>query len=78
MPRIIGVDIPANKRVTYALQALYGIGPAIAAEIIERAKINPDLKASHADGTAVNSAGDSSCEKHNGNGKGTAAYRLYL
>ncbi|MBO4492365.1 MAG: 30S ribosomal protein S13 [Lentisphaeria bacterium] len=46
MPRIIGVDIPANKRVTYALQALYGIGPAIAAEIIERAKINPDLKAS--------------------------------
>jgi len=46
MPRIIGVDIPSNKRVTYALQALYGIGPAIAAEIIERAKINPDLKAS--------------------------------
>ena len=46
MPRIIGVDIPANKRVTYALQALYGIGPAIAAEIVERAKINPDLKAS--------------------------------
>lgn len=46
MPRIIGVDIPANKRVTYALQALYGIGPAVAAEIVERAKINPDLKAS--------------------------------
>lgn len=46
MPRIIGVDIPTNKRVIYALQALYGIGPAIAAEIIERAKINPDLKAS--------------------------------
>ena len=46
MPRIIGVDIPANKRVTYALQALYGIGPASAAEIVERAKINPDLKAS--------------------------------
>ena len=46
MPRIIGVDIPNNKRVTYALQALYGIGPHIAAEIVERAKINPDLKAS--------------------------------
>lgn len=46
MPRIIGVDIPANKRVVYALQALYGIGPAIAAEIIERAKIDPKLKAS--------------------------------
>jgi small subunit ribosomal protein S13 len=46
MPRILGVDIPMNKRVTYALQAIYGIGPKIAAEIVERAKIDPDLKAS--------------------------------
>lgn len=45
MPRILGVDIPMNKRVTYALQTIYGIGPSIAAEIVERAKINPDLKA---------------------------------
>lgn len=34
-----------NKRVKYALQTIYGIGPAIAAEIVERAKIDPDLKA---------------------------------
>lgn len=46
MPRILGVDIPMNKRVTYALQTIYGIGPKIAAEIVERAKIDPDLKAS--------------------------------
>ena len=46
MPRIVGVDIPMNKRVTYALQAIYGVGPKIAAEIVERAKIDPDLKAS--------------------------------
>ena len=46
MPRILGVDIPMNKRVTYALQAIYGVGPKIAAEIVERAKIDPDLKAS--------------------------------
>ncbi len=46
MPRILGVDIPVNKRVTYALQAIYGIGPAIAAEIVERAKIDPELRAS--------------------------------
>ncbi|MBR2434688.1 MAG: 30S ribosomal protein S13 [Lentisphaeria bacterium] len=45
MPRILGVDIPMNKRVKYALQTIYGIGPAIAAEIVERAKIDPDLKA---------------------------------
>ncbi len=46
MPRILGLDIPVNKRVTYALQAIYGIGPAIAAEIVERAKIDPELRAS--------------------------------
>ena len=46
MPRILGVDIPMNKRVKYALQTIYGIGPAIAEEIVERAKIDPDLKAS--------------------------------
>ncbi len=45
MPRILGVDIPVNKRVAYALQTIYGIGPAIAAEIIEKAKIDPNLKA---------------------------------
>ena len=46
MPRILGVDIPVHKRVTYALQTIYGIGPAIAAEIVERAKIDPQIKAS--------------------------------
>ena len=46
MPRILGVDIPMNKRVKYALQSIYGIGPAIAEEIIVRANIDPNLKAS--------------------------------
>ena len=46
MPRILGVDIPMNKRVAYALRAIYGIGPSIAAEIVERAKIDPNIKAS--------------------------------
>ena len=46
MPRILGVDIPMNKRVKYALQAIYGIGPAIADEIIAKANIDPNLKAS--------------------------------
>ena len=46
MPRILGVDIPMNKRVKYALQTIYGIGPAIAEEIIVKANIDPNLKAS--------------------------------
>ncbi len=46
MPRILGVDIPMNKRVKYALQTIYGIGPAIAEEIVAKANINPEIKAS--------------------------------
>lgn len=45
MPRILGVDIPAGKHVLYALQSIYGIGPATAAEIVQRAKIDPAQKA---------------------------------
>ena len=46
MPRIIGVDIPANKRIEFALRYIYGIGPAVAAELVKRANIDPTIKAS--------------------------------
>ena len=45
MPRIIGVDIPGNKRIAFSLRYLYGIGPAKALEIIEKVQIPEDLKA---------------------------------
>ncbi len=45
MPRIIGVEIPANKRIEYALRYLYGIGPTKAMEIIEEARIPLGTKA---------------------------------
>ena len=45
MPRIIGVDIPGNKRVEFSLRYLYGIGPALALEIIEKVGIDRNLKA---------------------------------
>lgn len=45
MPRIIGVDIPGNKRIAFSLRYLYGIGPAKALEIIEKVRIPEDLKA---------------------------------
>ena len=45
MPRIIGVDIPGNKRVEYSLRYLYGVGPAKALEIIAKVGIDRDLMA---------------------------------
>ena len=45
MPRIIGIEIPSNKYVEYALRYLYGICPAKALEIVERCNIPRDMKA---------------------------------
>ncbi len=45
MPRIIGVDIPGKKRIEFALRYIYGVGPAKALEILEKAKIPVGLKA---------------------------------
>jgi small subunit ribosomal protein S13 len=45
MPRIIGVDIPGEKRIDIALRYIYGVGPTNAREILERAQIDPALRA---------------------------------
>ena len=44
MPRILGVDIPNNKRVEYALRYIYGIGPTRATEIVNALGIDPALR----------------------------------
>ena len=44
MARIAGVDIPRDKKVTYALPYLYGIGRKNALEICAKAAVDPDKK----------------------------------
>jgi len=45
MARIIGVEIPPNKRIDIALRYVYGIGPTNAKEILAVAKIDPSIRA---------------------------------
>lgn len=45
MPRLLGVDIPDNKRIEASLPYIYGIGPSRAREILAKAEIDPDLRA---------------------------------
>lgn len=45
MPRIIGIDIPANKRLIISLTYIYGIGDALAKEIVEKLQLDPNMKA---------------------------------
>lgn len=44
MARIAGVDLPREKRVEIGLTSIYGIGRASALRILERAKVNPDIR----------------------------------
>lgn len=45
MPRLLGVDIPANKKIAYALRYIYGIGPHRAQMLCEATGIDPDRRA---------------------------------
>jgi len=44
MARIAGVDLPKNKRGVIALTYIFGIGPSKASEILERSKIDQNVK----------------------------------
>ena len=46
MPRLLGVEIPAKKKVPYALRYIYGVGPDRADEIVAHIGIDPNLRAS--------------------------------
>jgi small subunit ribosomal protein S13 len=45
MPRILGVDIPGDKRIEASLPYVYGIGPSTAKKILENANVNLDIRA---------------------------------
>ena len=45
MPRLLGVEIPAKKKVSYSLRYIYGIGPMRADQILQEAGIDPNLRA---------------------------------
>ena len=45
MPRILGVDIPNDKRTVISLCYIYGIGPHLAAQLCQRTGIDPDQRA---------------------------------
>ncbi len=42
MARLLGVDLPRNKKMGIALRAIYGVGPKVAAEVLAAVGINPD------------------------------------
>ena len=45
MPRLLGVDLPKDKRIEIALTYIYGIGRTLSNRILKEAQISPDKRA---------------------------------
>ena len=46
MPRLLGVEIPAKKKVAYSLRYIYGIGPQRADQVVQEAGLDANMRAS--------------------------------
>jgi len=44
LARIAGVDLPNEKKVKIALTYIFGIGPTTALQVLEKAKIDPEVR----------------------------------
>jgi small subunit ribosomal protein S13 len=42
--RLLGIDLPKNKRIEYALTYIHGIGRTSAKKIVKLAEINPETR----------------------------------
>lgn len=45
MPRVIGIDIPGEKRIDISLRYIFGIGPVNALKVLEHSRIDPAIRA---------------------------------
>ena len=44
MVRLVGVDLPRNKRITYALTYIHGVGLTVANKILEISGISSEIR----------------------------------
>lgn len=54
MPRLVGIDIPEQKRIEVSLRYIYGIGRSNVGQILSKANINPDKRAKDLNSEEIN------------------------
>jgi small subunit ribosomal protein S13 len=54
MARLVGVDLPKNKKELYALPYIYGVGYSLSKVILEKTGIDPDKRVKDLTETEVN------------------------
>ncbi len=45
MPRILGIDLPKEKRIEAALPYIFGVGPTRSKNVLDQAQVSPDKRA---------------------------------
>jgi len=55
MPRLLGVEIPGDKRIEASLPYIFGIGPNNTKRVLERANIDPNIRAKELSPEQINS-----------------------
>lgn len=45
MARLIGVEVPDQKKIGIALRYIYGVGPTLALEVCDKANVDPNIRA---------------------------------
>lgn len=58
MARIVGVDLPRNKKLLYALPYIYGIGLSLARKILQITNIDPDKRTDDLTESEINALRD--------------------
>jgi small subunit ribosomal protein S13 len=63
MPRLLGVDIPGNKKIPFALQYIYGVGPTLSNRLVKDAGLDPDTRANDLDEEQLNKISEAIVEE---------------
>ncbi|HEY9745761.1 MAG TPA: 30S ribosomal protein S13 [Oculatellaceae cyanobacterium] len=58
MARIVGVDLPRNKKLLFALPYIYGIGLSASRKILEATRIDPDKRTDDLTESEINALRD--------------------
>jgi small subunit ribosomal protein S13 len=45
VPRVVGVEIPSEKRIDIALRYIFGIGPTLSLRVLKEAGVEPHIRA---------------------------------
>lgn len=54
MARLSGVDLPNHKKIEIAITSIYGVGRKTAVDIVKKAQLDPNMKASELTSDQVN------------------------